>query len=282
MAVHYGSSQKESKEDINIEDATSNDRKGTHWMHTCSPQYILLITIVGAILASVITLIVVLVTRYPASKATSGGDNNYSTTSRSIDSSSDANKFLSNVSPSLYPVDPNATFVLPSEFEIVTRKEWLAQPPTDPGTPLKSPVPNVIIMHTATDNCLDIGTCTFHVRYIQSFHIDSRGWWDIGYNWLVGGDGYAYEGRGWTSQGANVYGYNENSIGIAFIGSFNQIMPPERQITAAKQLIKIGVEKGYIAKDYKLLAASQLQETRSPGLLLYEDMKKWPHWSEKP
>lgn len=36
--------------------------------------------------------------------------------------------------------------------------------------------------------------CTFQVRTIQTFHIESRGWDDIGYNFLVGGDGAIYVG----------------------------------------------------------------------------------------
>ncbi|KAF2898069.1 hypothetical protein ILUMI_08112 [Ignelater luminosus] len=254
---------------------TEETTKGTRWLQNFSRQHLIVIVSLAAVLLiSLVTLMIVLLTRHQPSNI---GNNNGTYNNPSLESDEGQSSL-----PSTYPVDPNVTFVLPNKLKIVTRKEWLAQPPTEPATPLKSPVPNVIIMHTATENCSDIGTCTFHVRYIQSFHIDSRGWWDIGYNWLVGGDGYAYEGRGWTSQGANVYGYNANSIGIAFIGTFNQIMPPERQITAAKQLIEIGVIKGYIAKDYKLLAARQLQATQSPGLLLYEDVKKWPHWSSTP
>lgn len=144
------------------------------------------------------------------------------------------------------------------------------------------PVPYVIILHTATENCSSQAQCVFHVRFIQTFHIESRNWWDIGYNFLVGGDGEAYEGRGWKSEGAHTYGYNSRSIGIAFIGTFNSFKPPQRQIAACKQLIAKGVELGYIKKDYKLLAARQLQTTQSPGAALYEDIKTWDHWSKAP
>ncbi|KAF2898068.1 hypothetical protein ILUMI_08111 [Ignelater luminosus] len=289
MAIQYEMSEKGSSENVNVETAAPNNTtKDAQWFKTCSPQYLLLITMLGAaILASLITL-TVLLTRFTPTHSTALNTNNETTESYLLpNGNSDEKRVViphDDEPQSLedYSVEPTATLTKPKELKIVTRKEWLAQTPAEPLSPLKSPVPNVIIMHTATENCSDIEKCILYVRSIQSFHIDSRSWWDIGYNWLVGGDGYAYEGRGWTSEGANVYGYNAKSIAIAFIGAFNQIMPPERQITAAKQLIKIGVEKGYIAKDYKLLAARQLQATESPGLLLYEDMKKWPHWSSAP
>jgi N-acetylmuramoyl-L-alanine amidase len=50
--------------------------------------------------------------------------------------------------------------------------------------------------------------------------MDINGWDDIGYSFLVGGDANAYMGRGWDKVGAHAPGYNSQSIGICFIGSF--------------------------------------------------------------
>jgi hypothetical protein len=50
--------------------------------------------------------------------------------------------------------------------------------------------------------------------------MDNRGWQDIGYNFLIGGDGNVYEGRGWGIWGAHVPRYNSKSIGICVIGDF--------------------------------------------------------------
>lgn len=41
---------------------------------------------------------------------------------------------------------------------------------------------------------------------MQTFHMESKGWDDIGYNFMIGGDGAVYEGRGWDSQGAHTKG----------------------------------------------------------------------------
>lgn len=38
------------------------------------------------------------------------------------------------------------------------------------------------------------------------------------YAFLIGGDGFIYEGRGWGKYGAHTYGYNCNSVGVGFIG----------------------------------------------------------------
>nr|CAD7606028.1 unnamed protein product [Timema genevievae] len=176
--------------------------------------------------------------------------------------------------------DTNTT--LSGRLRILTRREWLAQPPLHPTDSLYHPVPYVIISHTATEPCVKQADCTFFVRTVQTFHIESFGWWDIGYNFLVGGDGYAYEGRGWNHVGAHALGYNNVSIGISIIGTFISVLPPDSQLLAAKQLIQRGVELGKVSPNYKLLGHRQVSATESPGTALYDEIKTWPNWVEKP
>lgn len=109
--------------------------------------------------------------------------------------------------------------------------------------------------------------------------MESLNWDDIGYNFLVGGDGAAYEGRGWDSQGAHTKGYNKGSICIAFIGTFTKFAPPERQLNAAKLLMEEGVRLKKLDKDYKLYGHRQFYATESPGNALQEIITKWDHWA---
>lgn len=56
-------------------------------------------------------------------------------------------------------------------------------------------------------------------RAIQDYHMRSRGWSDIGYNFLVHSrTGTIYEGRGWRVIGAHCAGYNTANIGVCVIG----------------------------------------------------------------
>lgn len=68
-------------------------------------------------------------------------------------------------------------------------------------------------------------------------------WADIGYNFLVGGDGRIYEGRGWKRVGAHTQNYNSKSIAISFMGNFDKELPNTAMLTAAKNLIDCGVQK---------------------------------------
>lgn len=178
--------------------------------------------------------------------------------------------------------DSSLTGIKVKNVRFVERNEWGAQPPSEQLTKMKLPVPYVIISHTVTEFCSTQSDCTFHVRFAQTFHIESRKWSDIAYNFLVGGDGLAYVGRSWDYMGAHSFGYNNISIGISFIGTFNAVIPPKRQLYAAQRIIELGVEAGKIAPDYKLLGHRQISETLSPGDALYSIIKTWPHWSPTP
>ncbi|XP_024889991.1 peptidoglycan-recognition protein SD-like [Temnothorax curvispinosus] len=177
-------------------------------------------------------------------------------------------------------IEDNNETETPGRF--VERDEWGARPPSKPIKKIKLPVPYVIISHTATDFCTTQSQCTFHVRFLQIFHIESGMLSDIAYNFLVGGDGLAYVGRSWDYVGAYSISFNSKSIGISFIGTFNSVVPPEPQLRAAQKIIELGVEAGKIAPDYKLLGHRQISKTLSPGNALYNEIKNWPHWSLQP
>lgn len=104
-------------------------------------------------------------------------------------------------------------------------------------------------------------------------------WDDIGYNFLVSGDGLVYEGRGWDKEGTHTYGFNKNSICIALIGTFTDTEPPLRQLNITKRLLEEGLRLQKIAPNYRLYGHRQLIATESPGAALYRIIKEWPHWS---
>ncbi|XP_031777091.1 peptidoglycan-recognition protein LF [Nasonia vitripennis] len=168
-----------------------------------------------------------------------------------------------------------------AEVVFVSRSEWHARPPIKPLLDLETiPAPYVVISHTATKSCFTKDQCLPHIRSIQAFHIESHGWLDIGYNFLVGGDGLVYIGRGWDKQGAYTHKYHQNSIEISFIGTFREETPSAAQIATTKKLLQIGLRENKLAKDYKLLEHKQVgvPHTQRPGDHLYDIIKTWEHW----
>jgi len=85
-----------------------------------------------------------------------------------------------------------------------------------------------------------------------------------------------------TVSRARSFGFNNKSIGISFIGTFNSVIPPKTQLHAAQKIIELGVKAKKIASDYKLLGHRQVSKTLSPGDALYNEIKTWPHWSPQP
>lgn len=69
-------------------------------------------------------------------------------------------------------------------------------------------------------------------RQIQNYHMDSQGWADIGYNFLVDRNGVAYEGRGWLVVGAHAAPRNTQGIGICYIGRDNMTDAAKRTVIA--------------------------------------------------
>jgi len=102
---------------------------------------------------------------------------------------------------------------------IVSRAGWNARPARG-FTTLATPVNTVVIHHTVTPFCTTQAACAQLVRSMQNFHMDTNGWVDIGYNFIVGESGHIFEGRGWTRVGAHAVNWNSRSIGIAVIGDF--------------------------------------------------------------
>lgn len=105
--------------------------------------------------------------------------------------------------------------------------------------PLQYPekVKKIIIHHTATTANLDNPTQA--IRDIYHYHAITRGWGDIGYNYIVDNRGRIYEGRygGEGVIGAHSGPGNHGSIGIALLGNFQSTLVSEEAIVGTSQFI---------------------------------------------
>ncbi|KAM3964005.1 peptidoglycan-recognition protein LB-like [Aphomia sociella] len=165
-------------------------------------------------------------------------------------------------------------------FPFYTREDWNAEPSTD-IRPLKTPTPYVVIHHTyIPPACNDTKQCKADMKAMQDYH-KSLDWGDIGYNFCVGSEGGAYEGRGWETIGIHASAANSVSIGICLIGDWREELPPAQQLQTTKALIEEGVKRGYISSDYKLIGHKQVNPTECPGVALLNHISKWEHFVPK-
>lgn len=77
---------------------------------------------------------------------------------------------------------------------------------------------------------------------IYTFKKYFKGWGDIGYNFVIGGDGRVYEGAGWSREGVHTYAWNKKSYGISFVGNYMSLKPKEYMLHAARKLIVCGIK----------------------------------------
>lgn len=118
------------------------------------------------------------------------------------------------------------------------------------------------------------------MRSMQRFHQDTRGWDDIGYSFVVGSDGYVYEGRGWHWVGAHTLGHNSRGFGVAFVGNYTAALPTQAALRALRdQLPACALRAGLLRADYALLGHRQLVPTDCPGDALFGLLRTWPRFA---
>jgi len=160
---------------------------------------------------------------------------------------------------------------------IISRAEWGARTATS-YTTIARPIPRYFVHHSAGAACTTEAACKSAVKGIQNYHMDSQGWSDIGYNFLVGEDGNAYEGRGWDRVGAHSPNYNSVALGVCVIGTYTSRNPNAAALSATQQLISCGISMGKLSSTYSLHGHRDGTCTECPGNTLYATIKTWPRY----
>ncbi|XP_026464184.1 peptidoglycan recognition protein-like [Ctenocephalides felis] len=169
---------------------------------------------------------------------------------------------------------------------VIPRSAWTSAPLNSEVEDLEGEAPLAIILHTVSQSCKNSQECKEVVKSIRNYHVDVLGFDDIGYNFLVGGDGLIYEGRGWGKRGAHTFGFNSQSVGIAFIGKYHDTFPihdspTSHQVSCTKRLLVEGVTSGWLASNYSLVGYCDLMSGIPPGNILVQEIRKWPHYRKE-
>ncbi|XP_076138643.1 peptidoglycan recognition protein 5 [Alosa pseudoharengus] len=159
------------------------------------------------------------------------------------------------------------------EVNITSRSDWGAMDPRSKKE-MSEPAKRVVIHHTTIRNCATAQDCMEQVIRIQKMHMRDRDFDDIGYSFLVGQNGMVYEGRGWGIVGAHSKGHNLDSVGIAFMGNFNDDVPTSAALSSVKRLLQHGVLQGFLISNYTILGHRDLASTECPGNKLYSEIQR--------
>jgi hypothetical protein len=124
---------------------------------------------------------------------------------------------------------------------IYSRAQWGAnERMREQSRPGYGTVKTGFIHHTVNANNYTSAQVPALLRGIYAYHTQSRGWRDIGYNYLVDRFGRIWEGRyGGVSSpvvGAHTLGYNEVSFAMSAIGNYDIAAPPQAVLNAYARL----------------------------------------------
>ncbi|WP_406035480.1 N-acetylmuramoyl-L-alanine amidase [Nocardioides sp. NBC_00163] len=124
-----------------------------------------------------------------------------------------------------------------SKPSIYSRRQWGADESVrEAGPPDYHEVRGGFVHHTVNTNSYTKAQVPGIIRSIYAYHVRSRGWRDIGYNFLVDKFGRIWEGRyGGVDRpvvGAHTSGYNSYGFGASAIGNFDNVAPPTALVNA--------------------------------------------------
>ena len=81
------------------------------------------------------------------------------------------------------------------------------------------------------------------VEAVRRYHVNTLGWKDIGYHYLIYLDGSIHQGRPIDQAGAHCKNHNQRTIGICYVGGLDVNKKPKdtrtlRQVAAIRQLVQ--------------------------------------------
>ena len=169
--------------------------------------------------------------------------------------------------------------------KIFSRAQWGANERLrERGAPDYGTVKAGFIHHTVNSNSYSQSQVPSLLRGIYAYHTQSRGWRDIGYNYLVDRFGRIWEGRaGGVDRavvGAHTLGYNEYSFALSAIGNYDVKSPPSAVLKAYAQLfawklskynIRASNPRVYVKNRYfhAISGHRDAGQTACPGRYLY-------------
>ncbi len=150
----------------------------------------------------------------------------------------------------LAPFDLKRDYAAVPKPQLFRRSQWGARPPARSYS--YTMAKHLIFHHTAgiSDyNVRDWNDCAARVRAIQAYHMDSNGWDDVGYNYLICRHGSIIQGREDENDGTDVLGAhacakNSGTMGVSMLGYFHRDnvkltadLPTPEMLTALQLLL---------------------------------------------
>lgn len=129
----------------------------------------------------------------------------------------------------------------PGQPPIISRQAWAGGQARPRHAPTYGTVDVAFVHHTVNPNGYGAGAVAAMLLSIFQYHVFVRGFWDIGYNFIVDQYGRIWEGRAggidMAVVGAHAGAYNRQSTGVALLGDFMNALPSQAAIGALEHVL---------------------------------------------
>ncbi|MDA1114769.1 MAG: N-acetylmuramoyl-L-alanine amidase, partial [Planctomycetota bacterium] len=184
---------------------------------------------------------------------------------------------------------PGGSLASTAKPPVFDRASWGANPAV--CNPAYCTTTHVAMHHTASASeytSQSWSECAANVKASQVYHMVTRGWCDIGYNYLICPHGDIFEGRGGGDDVRGAHdGYNCGSMGVSMMGYFHA--PHNQTLTTAMQdaFVDLAAWKcdqqgidplgtswyaGYGANQTNLYGHRDVSSTACPGDFAYAEL----------
>ncbi|MFD6167188.1 DUF4214 domain-containing protein [Oerskovia sp. NPDC060287] len=138
---------------------------------------------------------------------------------------------------------PRTVLAAAPAVNVITRAQWGAR--AEACTPdVAQRLVAAVVHHTAGSNNYSTAAQAMQmIRNDQAYHIGTRGWCDLGYNFVVDKWGNIYEGRAGSLErpviGVHAGGFNTSTVGISMLGDYSTVTPSAATVDAVSRLASI-------------------------------------------
>lgn len=100
------------------------------------------------------------------------------------------------------------------------------------------------------------------------------------FSFVVGSDGYVYEGRGWNHVGRHTRGHNALGYGVSIIGNYTATLPSRHAMDLLRNHLALcAVNGGGLTGNYTIQGHRQVVNyTSCPGDSLFSEIRSWEHF----
>ena len=126
----------------------------------------------------------------------------------------------------------------------------------------------IVIHCSATKPSMDVDAET-----IRNWHVNERGWRDIGYHKVIKRNGDVEDGRDVRDSGAHAAGYNSKSVGVCMVGGMAEDNSAEANFTAQQWTALLDLVK-QLKIEYSeadVIGHNEISEKECPSF----DVQKW-------